>query len=295
MAKKLLCVVMLALTVVCALASCGGNDDVSGNATHTHNYGEWETTKSATCTAEGAKERYCSCGEKQTAGVAKLEHSYGEWETIKEATFAENGEKKRNCKCGNEEIETVKFTTGTVTKEAFVEYVSLACEKANESDKLKLGLYYDGDCQCVFQKDNSNGTLKYYESDFVHYYYENWYSNENGYIKIAKDHTETYYTTLTKDYFESYLAETNLSILFDVEHPYSSIGNMISRQMTSITATAEGDKVRFVVKYAEYSSEDETFVFENGFIKEIISGATEIKMDYSESLEIPDISNMTRK
>lgn len=295
MAKKLLCAVMLALTLVCALASCGGNEDSSGNSAHTHSYGEWETTKSATCTAEGAKERYCSCGEKQTATITKLEHSYGDWTTVKEATFAENGEKKRSCKCGSEELETVEFTSGTVTKEAFREYVSLACEKALASDKLKVSTHYDGNCQNVFQKDNSNGTLKYYEADFAHYYYENWYSNENGYIKITKNDTETYYTTLTKDYFESYLEESMINILFDMEHPYGGIGSMISRQMTSITATAEGNKIRFVVKYAEYSSSETTFVFENGLIKEISDASSLVKIDYSESLEIPDISNMMHK
>ena len=32
---------------------------------HVHSFGEWETTKSASCTQEGSKVRYCSCGEKQ--------------------------------------------------------------------------------------------------------------------------------------------------------------------------------------------------------------------------------------
>ena len=34
----------------------------SGKQPHVHNFGEWKTTKIATCTKEGAKERYCSCG-----------------------------------------------------------------------------------------------------------------------------------------------------------------------------------------------------------------------------------------
>lgn len=296
MSKKLLCAVMLTLMVVCAFASCGGNDDVSGNTTHTHNYGEWETTKSATCTTEGAKERYCSCGEKQTASIAKLEHSYGEWETIKEATFAENGEKKRSCKCGSEELETLKFTSGTVTKAELVEYVSIACEKMVASDRLKVAAYYDGHCSWVSHKDYSNGTLKYYLADFDHYYFENWYTNENGYIKIIKNDAETYYTTLTKNDFESSLEDSNIDyIFFDIENKYAGIGNILSPQMTSITATAVGDKIRFVIEYADNYMAITSLVFENGFIKEMIQGESVIKFDCSESLEIPDISNMARK
>ena len=68
MATKLLCVIVLISTFVYVLASCNF-------IKHTHNYGEWEITKSATCTAEGSKERYCSCGEKQTAEISSLEHS----------------------------------------------------------------------------------------------------------------------------------------------------------------------------------------------------------------------------
>ena len=86
MTKKSLIVVVLMLVLVCALASCGGE--------HTHSYEEWETTKAATCTTEGIKERYCSCGEKQSATIPMTEHTYGEWEITKEATYTEAGRKK---------------------------------------------------------------------------------------------------------------------------------------------------------------------------------------------------------
>ena len=74
MKKGLLCVMMLMLTLICVLASCG--DDKDEAPAHTHNFGEWETVKVATCTVEGSKERYCSCGEKQTSAIIKTEHDY---------------------------------------------------------------------------------------------------------------------------------------------------------------------------------------------------------------------------
>ena len=39
---------------------------------HIHSFEEWFVVKNATQTEEGIKERYCSCGEKQTATIAKL-------------------------------------------------------------------------------------------------------------------------------------------------------------------------------------------------------------------------------
>ncbi len=69
---------ILALT----LASCGGNDNPPSNdgeqnetPEHTHNFTEWELTLRPTCTENGEKERYCSCGEKQSASVLSLGHT----------------------------------------------------------------------------------------------------------------------------------------------------------------------------------------------------------------------------
>ena len=53
--KKLLCVLVMLSAICCALASCG----------HSHQYGEWETTKEYTCTEKGERVRYCECGAKQ--------------------------------------------------------------------------------------------------------------------------------------------------------------------------------------------------------------------------------------
>ena len=43
---------------------------------HTHVFGEWTTVKAAACTEEGAEERVCECGEKETRTIAALGHNY---------------------------------------------------------------------------------------------------------------------------------------------------------------------------------------------------------------------------
>ena len=67
MAKKILSIVTLVFMLASLLLSCGE---------HTHSFGEWETTKAATCYAEGTRERQCDCGEKQTESIGKTSHNY---------------------------------------------------------------------------------------------------------------------------------------------------------------------------------------------------------------------------
>ena len=118
MAKKLLCIVALLFAVVFLLASCDDGDDAPStpeNPTHIHSYGEWEIQKAATCTTEGSKDRYCSCGEKQTASISATGHSFGGWTTVKEATTTETGLKERTCSCGEKETQVIEKITVSQT------------------------------------------------------------------------------------------------------------------------------------------------------------------------------------
>lgn len=55
-------------------SSMSQNESNDNNNSHTHDFKEWTQVKSPTCTSEGEKERYCSCGEKQTQTVEALAH-----------------------------------------------------------------------------------------------------------------------------------------------------------------------------------------------------------------------------
>ena len=65
----------------------------------THAYGAWKTTKTATCTTDGVKERTCSvCGDVDRAVLTKLGHNYATAYTVdKAATCTETGSKSRHC------------------------------------------------------------------------------------------------------------------------------------------------------------------------------------------------------
>ena len=62
MAKKILCIIVLVLTLICVFTSCG----------HKHQWSEWETTKEATSKEEGIETRNCSCGEKETRAIEQI-------------------------------------------------------------------------------------------------------------------------------------------------------------------------------------------------------------------------------
>lgn len=107
--KKLLVLAALIIASLCLLASCGGQKD-----DHTHEFGEWITTKNATCTEDGVMSRYCSCGEKQTEVIVALGHTPGEAveENRIEATCYSEGSYDTvvYCKDCGAELERTKHT-----------------------------------------------------------------------------------------------------------------------------------------------------------------------------------------
>ena len=80
---------------------------VGAGDSHDHKFGEWKTVEEATCSAEGSKERYCECGEKQTASIYMLKHSFGELKVVKEASTEEKGVEERSCSCGEKETKDI--------------------------------------------------------------------------------------------------------------------------------------------------------------------------------------------
>ena len=54
---------------------------------HIHDFGEWQSTKDATCVEQGEEMRVCSCGEKEYRHTAILPHFAGKWVVEKEPTI----------------------------------------------------------------------------------------------------------------------------------------------------------------------------------------------------------------
>ena len=84
----LLCSVLLC--AVC-LTACG-----KGSA-HAHAFGEWETTKEATCLEKGEEVRRCDCGQTESRIIPSPEHAFGEWEVDRQPTCTQQGRRYRTC------------------------------------------------------------------------------------------------------------------------------------------------------------------------------------------------------
>lgn len=101
-----------------------GTEDTYISEKHEHKFGEWETTREATCTKDGTSTRTCDCGVKETNPIpATGVHNYV-WQITKEATCTRKGSKDYVCTgCHDiqqtEEIEMLAHTYGEweVTKQ----------------------------------------------------------------------------------------------------------------------------------------------------------------------------------
>lgn len=83
-----------------------------------HRFGDWQVVSSATCTADGSRQRVCTrCGAVEVQTLPATGHKFGEWTTAKKPTCTETGTEKRTCSvCSKEEtrvIAALGHTPGT--------------------------------------------------------------------------------------------------------------------------------------------------------------------------------------
>ncbi len=73
-----------------------------------HTFGEWETTKAATCKEAGERQHACTvCGKVVKEAVAKLAHTFGEPYDVVPATCQAAGSQKKKCTVCEEVVEEV--------------------------------------------------------------------------------------------------------------------------------------------------------------------------------------------
>ena len=90
--KKRKTAILMAVIAMLGVMGCEGGEK--------HEWGEWTTTKEATCTEKGEETRVCEKnGEhKEKRELAAKGHEWGEWETEKEAGCVMSGRERRVCK-----------------------------------------------------------------------------------------------------------------------------------------------------------------------------------------------------
>ena len=72
-------IMLFLITSITFFVSCDKETSSSNNDNnqpqHSHIYDEWTTIKQPSCTEEGAKERVCTCGQKEIQSISKVDHN----------------------------------------------------------------------------------------------------------------------------------------------------------------------------------------------------------------------------
>lgn len=118
------------------IPACNGN----------HTWGNWTTTKNASCGVAGQKQRTCSsCGTKETQTIAALSHSWGSWTTTKSASCGVTGQRQRVCsRCGEWESETIEALSHDYQKTASIPaYDVFTCTHCGDSYRVDTVTWVD--------------------------------------------------------------------------------------------------------------------------------------------------------
>ena len=296
MAKKFLCVIVLMIALVCTFASCNYYKDKTQNSNkapaHTHNFGEWETTKAATCTAEGSKERYCSCGEKQTSTISITEHSYGEWEIVKEATYTEKGSESRKCTCGQTETRDIaKKESETKTLTGIECYSELFNCYSNMLKEPSIS-YKEGDYEYSIYNDGVNTIMHSYykklDGDTIDKR-ECWYGKYgNNYVYVYCGNVSKYYKIISKEEYDSALENYRSDIFNLIEDLLGGISN--SNNVECVKTTGEIDT--YIIKVSTpYDTVNVIVKARDGLITEYQYSDTPIIYRTDVIVTLPNFSN----
>lgn len=103
-----------------------------------HDYGQWQTVKTPSCTSEGKEISYCSrCGRHITRVTAKAEHDYV-LASISEPTCSQDGSERYECAvCGGEYVRTTEEKLGhDYTEVAVGGVLQYLCSRCGDSYTL---------------------------------------------------------------------------------------------------------------------------------------------------------------
>ncbi len=213
-----------------------------------HKFGDWTTTKAATCIQAGTQTRKCSaCAKTETKTIAKLGHSYKD--TTVKATCEEQGYTQHTCtRCGDMYKDTYtdatghKFSSWTTTKAATCTQAGTqtrkcsACAKTETKTIAMLGHSYTDTVVKATCEEKGYTQHKCSRCGDV---YKDTYTNAAGHKfgewKQTKAASCTQTGTLTRECSVCKKTETNIT---------EALGhNMTKTAANEATCTAAGNRV----------------------------------------------------
>ena len=174
MKKTLWLALILLFVCVFAFSACGSGDTpqtpddtplgTTDNTTesetdaHIHAFGEWITTKVATCTVKGEQERSCSCGEKETQSIDALEHTEVIDAAVAATCTTDGKTEGKHCSVCSETLiaqnnipashtdgEWVVDTNATCTEDGSKHQVCAVCSTSIKTEKISATGHADGE------------------------------------------------------------------------------------------------------------------------------------------------------
>ncbi len=123
-------------------ATCEHTDAKGDQAAH--KYGEWVTTKEATCGEDGVMTKSCECGQQITAAIeATGEHDWKNGTIVEEATCTTEGKVNQTCNvCG--ETRVAPLAKHSPTLKAVAEVLATCTQSGN------VAYWYCEDCDAYF-------------------------------------------------------------------------------------------------------------------------------------------------
>ncbi len=170
----ILCVLM-ALTCILSIVACGDEN----NEECAHEWGEWETTTSATCTQAGVETRVCGLNSEhtETRSVKAKGHTFGEYTSDENASCTADGTKTATCtEC--EETDTIVDVGSALEHDYSVSAVNEKYLKSEANCTDKAVYYKTCACGAISEEDTFEyGSVahKYgteLEKDETHHWYE---------------------------------------------------------------------------------------------------------------------------
>lgn len=218
MAKKILCVIVLMFVLVGVLASCGCDHEWTTQTCeegvyctkcgeiqlmygYGHTFGEWETTKAATCTTNGTRERTCTCGEKDTMTI-KASHQY------EKGICTKCGKGVINIKSPSTPLTVHRLWIGKIDITVKVTSIRWEVSNNNNDGTKDIRIYWSG--EKTYDADGNNVSSSCYIAYKL--YDSNGYVVKSGYdwsndVKVGEKFKDEYFAIYDLDPNESYTLE----------------------------------------------------------------------------------------
>lgn len=136
MKKRISGLAVLILILLIGLIGCKGSQETTHK---THEFGEWKTTRKASCTEPGVQTRTCECGEKEKKEIPATGHTVEKIEAVEATCTTEGKTEGTKCSVCNTVLEGGEIIPPTHKLET-LKAVAVTCTRAGKGEGARCTL-----------------------------------------------------------------------------------------------------------------------------------------------------------